>query len=216
MTRVLIAALLLAVSTYGITTAGTGFPDVSGGKKTFSVNNAVGKANIVFNSDAPMEKIKGSAADVGGEFKMDPSNLEATSGHIDVKVESMTTAISKRDEHMRSEAWLDAGAYPTIVFNVQKLTDIRVENQGGRRTAVAKAVGTFTLHGVTKPLTADVTIIYLPESAETRKRASGDVVNVKANFTVALKDFNIVGKSGLVGSKVGEVIQVEANIFANS
>lgn len=196
--------------------AGTGFPDVSGGQKTFKVNDAVGKANIVFNSDAPLEKIKGTADDITGEFKLDPTNLEATTGRIVVKVASMSTAISKRDEHMRSGDWLDAAKYPTIVFDVQKLTNVRVENRGGRRTAVAKAIGTFTLHGVTKSLEADVTITYLPESAETKKRASGDVVSIKADFNVALKDYQITGRSGIVGSKVGEVIQVEASIFANS
>lgn len=201
---------------YSVVIAGTGFPEVSRGQKTFKVNDAVGKTNIVFNSDAPLEKIRGTADEVSGEFKMDPANIEATTGRIEVKVESMSTAISKRDGHMRSDAWLDAAKYPTIVFDVQRLTDVRVENRNSRRVAVAKAVGTFTLHGVTKPLTADVTLTYIPESGETKQRASGDFVSLKANFTVALKDYSVVGKSGLVGSKVGEVIQVEANLFANS
>lgn len=211
-----IVTLALSLTMCAIAFAGTGFPDVSGGQKTFKVNKAVGKSNIVFNSDAPLEKIKGTADEVVGEFKMDPSNIEATTGRIEVKVESMSTSISKRDEHMRSEAWLDEQHFPTIVFDVQRLKDVVVENRNGRRMAVAKAVGTFTLHGVTKPLTADVTLTFLPESEDTKKRAPGNFVSIKTNFTVALKDFNVVGKSGLVGSKVGEVIQIEANLFANS
>lgn len=208
--------LALAFFMSAIAFAGTGFPDVRGGQKIFKLNSAVGTSNIVFNSDAPLEKIKGTANDVAGEFKLDPANIEATTGRFEVKVESMSTAISKRDEHMRSEVWLDALHFPTIVFDVQRLRDVVVENRNGRRMAVAKAVGTFTLHGVTKPLTADVTLTYLPESNDTKKRASGDFVSIKTNFTVALKDFNVTGKAGLVGSKVGEEIQVEANLFANS
>ena len=208
--------LALTVAMNAAAIAGTGFPDVSAGQKMFKVNKAVGKSNIVFNSEAPLEKIKGTADEVAGEFKMDPSNIETTTGRIEVKVESMSTAISKRDEHMRGEAWLDAQHYPTIVFDVQRLKDVVVENRNGRRMAVAKVVGTFTLHGVSKPLIADVTITFLPESDETKKRALGDFVSIKTTFTVALKDFNIVGRSGLVGSKVGELIQIEANLFANS
>ncbi len=209
-------ALCLSVLTCTVAFAGTGFLDVTGGQKTFKVNKAVGTSNIVFNSDAPLEKIKGTADAVTGEFKLDPAHLELTTGRIEVKVESMSTAISKRDEHMRSDVWLNANKYPTIVVDVQRLSDVVVETRGGRRIAVAKAIGTFTLHGVTKPLTADVTITYLPESSDTKKRASGDLVSIKTDFTVTLKDHNVVGKSGLVGSKVGEVITVEANLFANS
>ncbi|MDZ4746226.1 MAG: YceI family protein [bacterium] len=211
-------ALILSLTTmmYGVAIAGTGFSGVTSGQRTFKLSNTVGANSIVFNSDAPLEKIKGSADKVSGQFKLDPSNLEATSGSLEVSVASMSTAISKRDEHMRSSTWLDEEKYPTIVFEVQNLSDIRVENRNGRLTAVAKAAGKFTLHGVTKALVADITITYLPESADTKKRASGDLVSIKANFDVALKDFQIAGKSGLVGSKVGEVIQVETTLFANS
>lgn len=211
-----LSILGLATLFCSVTMMATGFPDAKSGQETFKVNNAVGKNNIIFLSDAPLEKIKGTADEVSGEFKMDPVQLEATTGRIVVNVDAMSTAISKRDQHMRSEDWLGAEKYPTIVFDIKSLSNIVAENRDGRRMAVAKAHGTFTLHGVTKPLTADVTLTYLPESNDTKKRASGDFVSIKANFTVTLKDYNVVGRAGLVGSKVGEVITVEANLFANS
>lgn len=206
------AGTLVATSLF----AGTGFSGATGGAKKYSLNNNVGKNSIAFLSDAPMEKINGTADGVSGSFTLDPANLEATKGTIEVKVKSMTTVNSKRDDHMYSDVWLGADKYPTITYEIQSLKDIKVTTQDGRSTAMATAVGTFTMHGVTKPLTATVTLTYLPESAETKKRATGNLVMVNTQFNVALKDYKVEGKSGVVGSAVGETIQVSASLYANS
>lgn len=196
--------------------AGTGFSGAAGGAKKYSLNNSVGKNQILFQSDAPMEKINGTADQVTGNFQFDPSNLEATKGRIEVSVKSMTTAIAKRDEHMYSDVWLDAGKYPSITFDIESLKDIKVETKDGRNVATATAVGKFTCHGITKPLTTTINLTYLPESDATKKRAAGNFVMVKTTFPVSLKDHNITGKTGVVGKSVGETISIEANLFANS
>jgi polyisoprenoid-binding protein YceI len=196
--------------------AGTSISGVKAGTRSFSVNNAVGSNLIKFLSDAPGEKINGSADGVTGAFTIDPANLEATKGTITVQVMTMKTSIEKRDEHMYSDVWLDAAKYPTITYAITGLKNVKVQTKDGRSSVTAAATGTFTCHGVTKPLEATVNFTYLPESAETKKRAKGDLVMVNAQFTVALKDHNITGKAGIVGSKVGEVIQIDAALYANS
>lgn len=186
------------------------------GSKEFTVNNAVGQNKISFISDAPMEKIYGTADGVSGSFSLDLSKLEATKGKIVVDVRSMKTAISRRDESMYSSQWLDADKYSQIVYDITGLKDIKVQKQDGKTVVSANTIGTFMCRGISKPLTASLTITYLNESSETKKRASGDLVMVTATFNVALKDHNIIGKQGLVGSKVGEVIAISASLFANS
>ena len=76
--------------------------------------------------------------------------------------------------------------------------------------------GDFTMHGVTKKMTIPFEITYMPESEATKKRASGDLVMIKADFNVALKDYNVAGASGIVGSKGGETIKVTAQLFGNT
>jgi polyisoprenoid-binding protein YceI len=180
------------------------------------LNNAVGKNAVEFVSDMPAEKINGTSDGVTGSFSMDAANIEATSGSIRVLVTSMKTAISKRDEHMYSDTWLDAAKFPEITFVIQKLENVSVNNKGGRNVVTATAVGTFTLHGVTKTISAPVTITLVPESAESKKRASGNLAMVKATFVVKLADYNVKGKQGVVGKSVGETIAITANLFANS
>jgi len=188
-----------------------------GTPKNFSVNNSVGQNSVTFISDAPMEKIVGTAENgLTGAFTMDINHPEETRGKIVVEVRSMKTAITRRDESMYGTQWLDANKYPNIVYEIASMKDVKVNKSGGKTTVTATAVGTFTCHGVTKPLTAQLEITYLAESAETKKRASGDLVLVTAKFDVALKDYEIKGKSGLVGSSVGEVINVTVNLYANA
>ncbi|HLP27409.1 MAG TPA: YceI family protein [Candidatus Didemnitutus sp.] len=214
--RNILASLVLTVAAAGLVAAGTGIPGAQAGSKKYTLNNAVGKNSIAFVSDAPMEKINGTADGVSGSFMLDVANLEATTGRIEVKVETMKTANSKRDDHMYSEMWLHAAAHPTITFDVKSLKDVKVVTKDGRSVVTAKAVGTFTAHGVSKPSTADITISYITESAETKKRATGNLVMVESTFTVALADHKIAGKEGVVGKSVGETIVVQAKLFANS
>lgn len=214
--RNIIASLAVLLAATGILAAGTGIPGAPGGSKKYTLNNAVGTNGIEFVSNAPMEKITGTANGVSGSFMLDASNLEATTGRIEVVVNSMKTANSKRDDHMYSPMWLDAAANPTIAFDVKSLKDIKVETKDGKSIVTATAVGNFTVHGIAKPSTATISIKFLPESAETKKRASGNLIMIDANFTVALADHKITGKEGIVGKSVGESIAIQAKLFANS
>ena len=195
MKNLITMAMIIATAS---TVYATGIPGVSSGAKKFSLNNTVGKNAIEFVSDAPAETINGTSEGVTGMFSLDAQNLEATTGTIDVSVMSMKTANSKRDEHMYDAMWLDAGKYPTISFAVKALKDVKVVTKDGRNVVTAKAVGTFTCHGVAVASAADITITYLPESAETKKRASGNLAMIEATFNVKLADHGIKGKAGVV------------------
>ncbi|MBU3678283.1 MAG: YceI family protein [Candidatus Kapabacteria bacterium] len=213
--RTLLLSLSALVAATTLVSA-TAIPGAAGGAKKYSLNNAVGKNAIEFVSEAPVEKINGTADGVQGAFTLDAANLEATSGKIDVAVLTMKTANSKRDEHMYDAMWLDAAKYPTITFDIKSLKDVKVATKDGRSVVTATAVGSFTCHGVTKPTSASVTITYLPESADTKKRASGNLAMIEATFNVGLADHNITGKAGVVGKSVGETIAVTAKLFSNS
>jgi polyisoprenoid-binding protein YceI len=204
--RTFVASVLAFTAASMMLTAGTAVPGAQAGAKKYTLNNAVGKNGIEFLSKAPMEDINGTSDGVTG----------ATTGKIEVKVLSMKTANSKRDEHMYDAMWLDAEKFPTIVFDVTSLKDVKVTKDGGKNVITATAVGNFTCHGVTKSSTASITLTLIPESAETKKRASGNLVMIDAKFNVALADHKVTGKAGVVGKSVGEVIAITAKLFANS
>jgi polyisoprenoid-binding protein YceI len=194
--------------------AQTALPLPLKGARTVVLNNAVGQNLCQFVSSAPLEEFEGTADGIEGSFVLDPQNLEATRGRIRVAVASMRTGIARRDEHLRSPEWLDAERYPYIEFELQGLRQVRItERTAGRVVLQAVAVGDFSLHGVRKPMELPIVMTYVPESEQTRQRAPGDLVQVQSEFTISLRDFDIRGRQGVIGSRVGEVIRVKASFY---
>ena len=191
----------------------------SGYSKNFQLNKNVGIPTINFLSKAPMEDIKGVVKPdkITSFVNFDIASIEATNGKISLEVTAMETGLTKRDEHMWGKDWLDAANYPTISFDLQKLAKSKIESDAGGKTIIkAFAEGNITIHGKTKYISSPVTVTFLKESAGTKKRASGDLFLIEGKFDVALKDFNYTGVKGVVGTKVGEVINIDYKLFFNS
>lgn len=186
------------------------------GGKNFSLNEKVGKSQIKFDSEAPVETINGVVNTVKGDFTMDASNFEATTGTISLNIADMKTGVDKRDEHMRGADWLNADKNPQIKYQITKLSGLSKQTENGRTKVSGTVEGNFMLNGVTKYLKGTIVLMYLPESDETKKRASGDIVSVQAKLDVPLADFGIKGKSGVLGNKVANVVKITASLFANS
>ncbi|OGU11894.1 MAG: hypothetical protein A2X61_10145 [Ignavibacteria bacterium GWB2_35_12] len=212
-------SIAILISIFSIQTAfSTSFNLNSSGEKKFEVNYKVSQPQILFLSNAPLEDIRGSvnAESISGLIALDPANIENANGNITIQVKGMETGIQKRNGHLYSKNWLDAESFPNIIFSLQKISNVKIENSGatkGRATASAIANGSITIHGKTKNVNVKVSLTYIKESEATRKRASGDFFSVSGKFDVALKDFDITGTQGLVGSKVGEVINIDLSLF---
>lgn len=186
------------------------------GQREFKLSRKVGEPELKFVSDAPLEDIKGKVKSdaVSGNMALDPSNIEATAGLISFKVTGMETGISTRDKHLQSKEWLNAPANPNITFQLTKLTSVKVNSSNqGKSEIEAMAEGTFSMNGKSKELKLPIKITIVKESEATQKRGGGDLAFVDGKFDIALKDFNVKGAKGIVGSKVGEVINVSFQLF---
>ncbi len=186
------------------------------GGKNFSLNNKVGKNQVKFDSEAPVETINGIVNTVSGNFMMDVANFEATTGNLILNIVDMKTGVDKRDEHMRGADWLNAEKNPQIKYQIQKLSGLNIKTEGLKYTVTGTVEGNFMLNGVSKYLKGTVVITYLQENEDTKKRASGDIAMIQAHLDVPLSDFGIKGKSGILGNKVAKVVKITANLFANS
>ncbi len=92
---------------------------------------------------------------------------DAKSGSIDVTVDmtSVDFGNAKLDEHTKSAEILDASKYPTATFS-GKFT----QWNGATPT---EAQGTFTLHGVAKPLTLKIDSFLCKPNPMTKKEVCG-------------------------------------------
>lgn len=206
------SAVLFAVATGSLAQVSAAHQKSSPSVKKFSWNDRVSKNQFVWVSDAPVEKIRGTSEGITGSITMDPSDITTLRGTVMTEVRTMKTGNGTRDNHLLSPEWMDAGKYPQIKFVVQSVADAK--SSGNVSTAMV--TGDFTLHGVTKRIAVPFKLTYVAESAKTRERAPGDLLVLSANFTIALKDYKIEGTSGVVGSKVGQTIEITAQLFGNS
>ena len=182
------------------------------GAKRVTLSDKVGRNQFVWESDAPMEKIKGTAEGVSGSLTIDPSNISSIRGTISAQVKTMKSGNATRDEHLKGGQWLDAAKHPTISFTIASVSGVKVT--GNKATGTAN--GTFSMHGVSKQMSLPFTVTYLDESAATKKKAPGDLVMITADISVSLKDFKVTGAQGIVGSKVGETIKVRAQLYGST
>jgi len=138
-------------------------------------------------------------------------NISTLTGSITVQTSSIKTGIDLRDEHLRSENWLDAESYPEITFTIKSVNEVQsVESN----KLIVKVTGDFSVHGVTKEVIADVTMTYLVESEQTKKRAPGDLLGAQATFNITLSDYEIDNK--VLGQKVSDNIEVGVNIVGSN
>jgi polyisoprenoid-binding protein YceI len=209
-TRTILASLVLVSILFAQTDAfATGFNLGAKGAKAIKLDNKIGNNQAQFSSKAPLEDINGTAS-VNGSFTIDPANIEATTGKIAVPVNTMQTGIELRNKHILGKDWLDEESYKEVTFDIKKISGVQlVSSGGGKGIAKGMAEGTFSLHGVAKTLSFPIEITYI-------EKGGGDLVMIKTDFTVALKDYNIAGKKGIVGSKVAETITVKVSMFGSA
>ncbi|MBE0572915.1 MAG: YceI family protein [Ignavibacteriaceae bacterium] len=182
-----------------------GFKVKATGEQTFNFEDK--RNQVKFFSTTPLEDITGISNDVKGKVTLNVADIKSMKGSITISVASIKTAIDLRDEHLRSDNWLDADNYPEITFVLKKVGDIKTLEDSRIET---KITGDFTVHGVTKETIADVTLTYLDASEQTKQYAPGDLLGVQAKFNIALSEFDI--ENMVVGQKVADEIEITATL----
>jgi len=95
-----------------------------------------------------LSKTIGTFREVDGELMMDENNPESAQVSVRIEAASIDTGHAFRDNGVRSQ-FLDVWKHRYIDFKSTK-----VERTGDK---TAKLTGDLTMHGVTKPVTLDVT-----------------------------------------------------------
>lgn len=189
-----------------------GFKVKAAGSQTFSFRDDRGRNQVTFYSATPLEDINGTANGVSGSVSFDVANFAKTlNGKISVSVASMNTGIELRNHHLQGPNWLDAKSYPEITFLIKSVVDAK---QIADNKISFKVSGDFSLHGVTKEITADCEATYLDENDQTRKRTPGDLLGIRAKFNIVLSDFDI--DNAIIGTKVAQNIEIGVNIVGSN
>jgi len=148
-------------------------------------------------------------ADVHGEFskfdvRVDYNEEYLTKSRVQVTIDttSLTTYNEKRDAHLKSPDFFNVEKYPTILF-ISK----RIESTGEG----LKMTGDLTIHGVTKPITLDVTEWTKPiKDLWGGMRMAATAAGVINRYDYGLT-WNVALEAGglLVGKEITMMIEVE-------
>jgi polyisoprenoid-binding protein YceI len=175
---------------------------------TFDFKDPKGVNNAIFNLDAPLEAISGTASGVSGTISYDPENPSKLKGKIVVDTKSLKVPNPMMQDHMLGKQWMDAEQYPEITFEAK---EVDVKSRDGAKVD-AHVTGTMTIRGISKELTAPVSFTYLKDKLGLRMngRMEGDLLVVRANFTIKRADFGI--NPGAPADKVAEEVQLTLSL----
>lgn len=148
-----------------------------------------------------ISKVRGRFATFGGRFEVG-ERPEDSSLEVVIDAASIQTADERRDGHLRTADFLDTEKYPEITFRSTK-----VEPGASGRWQVT---GDLTLHGVSRPVTLDVTLEGVGEAY------GGPRAVFSAEAEINREDYGLTWNVALEtgGVLIGKVMKVELQIQA--
>jgi polyisoprenoid-binding protein YceI len=141
--------------------------------------------------------IHGRFDDFTGKFTIDKDSPEKSSFTLVVKVDTVDTNNTKRDEHLRNADYFNSKQWPEMTFQSTSVKPV----PGGY-----DVTGDLSLHGVTKPVSftlkgGDKTVEF-PKGMQR--------VGFTTNLTIKRSDFDMKTDLGALGDEIPIDIGVEA------
>ncbi|MGE3972664.1 MAG: YceI family protein [Porticoccaceae bacterium] len=141
--------------------------------------------------------MQGRFARFDGSLALDVKDLPASRVSVSIDVSSIDSGVPKLDEHLQSADFFDVAQFPRMQFESTK-----VEGSGDQ----FKVTGNLTLHGITKPVTLDVSMRTVASHPMRKVPAAGFV----ARTEIKRADFGIAIYPGMLGDTVKIRIDTEA------
>jgi polyisoprenoid-binding protein YceI len=126
-----------------------------------------------------------------GTLEFDPSQPAQASVSVTIPLSTLNTGVPDLDDDFRSTAFFDTAKYPNATF-----TSTRVEP--GMTSNQLKVSGNLSLHGVTKPVMLNVTVVKMG----TNPRSGVPTVGFDAMTTLKRSDFGLGAYVPQVGDEI--------------
>lgn len=140
---------------------------------------------------------RGRFNDLSGTISYDPAHIEKNSVKVTIKATSVDTGNQKRDDHLRTADFFDVAAHPDLSFTSHSWK--------ATSTGAYEVVGDFTLHGVTKSITATVT-----KTGAGKDPWGNERIGFETAFTIDRSEYGMSGGRPMVGNEVAITFAAEA------
>lgn len=144
-----------------------------------------------------ISKVRGQFSDVDGTLTLDGDDVATARLEVDIAAESIDTRVEQRDEHLRSDDFLDVERFPKLTFRSNA-----VERVGDDRLRVT---GDLTIRDVTREVVLDV-----KERGTVRDPWGGQRAGYAATTKIDRKDFGLTWNQALEtgGVLVGDEVEI--------
>ena len=144
--------------------------------------------------------LSGRFDQIEGTFNFDPAAPTRSNVQVSIPIASISTGVADLDEDLRSDGFFDAEKFPNATFK-----STSVKSSGKDKLAVS---GDLTIHGVTRPVTLDVTINKIGMHPLGKRAAAG----FDASTTIKRTDFGVTKYAPNVSDEIQIHISTEAMV----
>jgi len=170
-------------------------------KTTYSIDKAHSEAT--FQVRHLLTKVRGRFSDFEGTIEFDHQQPERSSANVIIQAASIDTNERDREAHLRSADFFDVEKFPTLTFTSGAIT-----RRGDQRFDVA---GDLTIHGVTRPVTFEVTFL-----GKAKDPWGNERIAFEAEAAINRKDFGLNWNAALEtgGFLVGDEVKISLSVQA--
>lgn len=158
-------------------------------------------SSVGFTCKHVLTNLRGMFPKPSGTVLLDEATPANSRVNVTIDVSSITTGVEERDMHLKGPDFFDVARYPVITFTSTSV---------GKSSATSYSVtGNLTMHGVTRPVTLEVT------APPPFNHAGGIRRGIEATTSVNRKDFGLLwefpgeGAGVVVGDNIKITIDAE-------
>jgi len=170
-------------------------------KTTYTIDKA--HSEVTFQVRHLLTRVRGRFSEFNGTIVYDEQEAEDSSVNVTVQAASIDTNERDRDAHLRSADFFEVEKYPTLTFRSRGIT------RNG--TAGYALAGDLTIHGVTRPVTFEASVL-----GKAKDPWGNERVAFEANATINRKDYGLNWNAALEtgGFLVGDEVKITLSVQA--
>jgi polyisoprenoid-binding protein YceI len=152
---------------------------------------------------AMVTKVRGTFREVTGSLHLDAAEPEKSGAEVVIQAPSIDTGNEQRDNHLRSNDFLDMDNHPTISFHSTEAAQVDDDHY--------RLTGDLTIRGVTRPVTLDLEFTGAAVDPYGNQR-----VGFEGKTTINRKDWGVSWNAALEGGGVlvSEKVTLELDVSA--
>jgi polyisoprenoid-binding protein YceI len=132
-----------------------------------------------------------------GRLEFDPMNPAMSRVEVTFPLSTLATGVPDLDEHLKSEDFFEIAKYPTAAFVSTKV-------EPGTGAGKFEVTGNLTLHGVTRPVMLEASLLKTGNNVRTGVASIG----FDATATIMRSDFGL----GAYVPQVGDAVRIQLTI----